>query len=189
MSYQQQIPAVTLEFNARHFLHRNNDGSVQPLIPVADTEQLDDGDDGLGYYPDGTKRTLTDKQIEIFRHSEIQKLRREERRKEMANREEAEDEALNDASKEPLACAGPSETKGGGQSSSEYHQQGFEATEKSHQNIDRKLTEDNKIRDGNVGAEKPLTYADEGTTFRHSQKPLPSSGTNPFGRRLVIYDH
>jgi hypothetical protein len=32
-------------------------------------------DDGLGYYPDGVKRTLTDQQIEIFRHSEIQKLR------------------------------------------------------------------------------------------------------------------
>ena len=33
----------------------------------------DDGDD-LGYYPDGNKRTLTDEQIAIFRHSEIQEL-------------------------------------------------------------------------------------------------------------------
>lgn len=29
-------------------------------------------DDGLGFYPDGTKRTLTDAQIAMFRHSEIQ---------------------------------------------------------------------------------------------------------------------
>ncbi|KUI70952.1 hypothetical protein VM1G_06016 [Cytospora mali] len=30
--------------------------------------------DGLGYYPDGVKRTLTDEQIAMFRHSEIQAL-------------------------------------------------------------------------------------------------------------------
>lgn len=28
----------------------------------------------LGYYPDGTRRTLTDQQIALFRHSEIQRL-------------------------------------------------------------------------------------------------------------------
>lgn len=31
----------------------------------------------LGYYDDGVKRTLTDEQIEMFRHSEIQQLMRE----------------------------------------------------------------------------------------------------------------
>jgi Protein of unknown function (DUF3807) len=36
-------------------------------------------DDGLGYYDDGVKRTLTDAQIAIFRHSEIQALLRERR--------------------------------------------------------------------------------------------------------------
>ncbi|KAI1089781.1 hypothetical protein F5B19DRAFT_495067 [Rostrohypoxylon terebratum] len=35
-------------------------------------------DDGLGYYPDGVKRTLTDEQIAIFRHSELESLRRVE---------------------------------------------------------------------------------------------------------------
>ncbi|TQS38505.1 hypothetical protein Golomagni_00988 [Golovinomyces magnicellulatus] len=36
-------------------------------------EEYDDNyeDDGLGYYEDGTKRTLTDEQIAIFRHSEL----------------------------------------------------------------------------------------------------------------------
>ncbi|KAF4340549.1 hypothetical protein FBEOM_5489 [Fusarium beomiforme] len=37
-------------------------------------------DDGLGYYPDGVKRTLTDAQIEIFRHSELETLRKEKER-------------------------------------------------------------------------------------------------------------
>ncbi|KAI0146091.1 hypothetical protein GGR57DRAFT_506607 [Xylariaceae sp. FL1272] len=37
-------------------------------------------DDGLGYYPDGVKRTLTDDQIAIFRHSELEALRRADER-------------------------------------------------------------------------------------------------------------
>jgi uncharacterized protein DUF3807 len=42
------------------------------------TEQLDieEEEDGLGYYADGVKRTLTDEQIRIFRHSEIYSLLR-----------------------------------------------------------------------------------------------------------------
>lgn len=41
-------------------------------------EYEDEEDDGLGYYPDGVKRTLTDTQISIFRHSEIQRILRKE---------------------------------------------------------------------------------------------------------------
>ncbi|OTA92502.1 hypothetical protein M434DRAFT_31755 [Hypoxylon sp. CO27-5] len=41
-------------------------------------EYYEEEDDGLGYYSDGVKRTLTDEQIEIFRHSEIEALRRVE---------------------------------------------------------------------------------------------------------------
>ncbi|KAL7901914.1 hypothetical protein HDV63DRAFT_67453 [Trichoderma sp. SZMC 28014] len=37
----------------------------------------DEEDDGLGYYEDGVKRTLTDEQIEIFRHSELRELERQ----------------------------------------------------------------------------------------------------------------
>jgi Protein of unknown function (DUF3807) len=40
----------------------------------------DDGD-GLGYYSDGVKRTLTDAQIEMFRWSEVQSLLRAKRRR------------------------------------------------------------------------------------------------------------
>ncbi|KAK5658729.1 hypothetical protein OQA88_1538 [Cercophora sp. LCS_1] len=39
-------------------------------------EYEEEDDDGLGYYPDGAKRTLTDEQIAIFRHSELETLRR-----------------------------------------------------------------------------------------------------------------
>lgn len=41
-----------------------------------DYDYEDEEDDGLGYYPDGVKRTLTDEQIAMFRHSELQALQR-----------------------------------------------------------------------------------------------------------------
>jgi hypothetical protein len=55
--------------------------SPRPDATPAD-EEWDQDDDGLGYYDDGVKRTLTDEQIKIFRHSELQQLRKaEEKRK------------------------------------------------------------------------------------------------------------
>ncbi|OQE26652.1 hypothetical protein PENSTE_c005G04573 [Penicillium steckii] len=75
-----QIPTVTLEdlqaFQASHF-----PGHPQTIIqpgadPTVEDEHYDGEDVDLGYYPDGVKRTLTDEQIEIFRHSEIHALLR-----------------------------------------------------------------------------------------------------------------
>ena len=43
-----------------------------------------DEDDGLGYYPDGVKRTLTDEQLAMFRHSEIYSLFRKQQLQEEA---------------------------------------------------------------------------------------------------------
>ncbi|MCJ1249053.1 hypothetical protein MMC30_006275 [Trapelia coarctata] len=45
---------------------------------VTDDDYAED-DDGLGYYDDGAKRTLTDEQIAMFRHSEIQSILRARR--------------------------------------------------------------------------------------------------------------
>lgn len=55
------------------------------MKPSHDSENLDgqdlgDEEDDLGYYDDGVKRTLTDEQIEIFRHSELQALARQHER-------------------------------------------------------------------------------------------------------------
>ncbi|KAF5027579.1 hypothetical protein F66182_321 [Fusarium sp. NRRL 66182] len=44
-------------------------------------EVWEEEDDGLGYYWDGAKRTLTDEQIEIFRHSELEALRKEQEKR------------------------------------------------------------------------------------------------------------
>ena len=64
----------------------------------------DGGDeDGLGYYPDGVKRTLTDQQIAIFRHSEIQGLLRERRRKQQHEQEQEQEEERFDSARAKVA--------------------------------------------------------------------------------------
>lgn len=75
-----EVPTVTMEelkrFHSQHFsspadspASRSQDGLVQEAA----------GDDDLGYYPDGLKRTLTDDQISMFRHSEIEALLKEDK--------------------------------------------------------------------------------------------------------------
>ncbi|KAG9255951.1 uncharacterized protein F5Z01DRAFT_634920 [Emericellopsis atlantica] len=54
---------------------------VKPsAVDTADHQEDDwaeEEQDDLGYYNDGVKRTLTDAQIEMFRHSELKTLRRQ----------------------------------------------------------------------------------------------------------------
>ena len=66
----------------------------------------DGGDeDGLGYYPDGVKRILTDQQIAIFRHSEIQGLLRERRRKQQQQQEREQEQERVDSARAKAADA------------------------------------------------------------------------------------
>lgn len=83
-SKQSEIEA----FHAEHFssaaVELFASEFIQPQPPNDDQyyeeyyEEYEEEDDGLGYYPDGVKRTLTDEQIAIFRHSELEALRRVE---------------------------------------------------------------------------------------------------------------
>ncbi|KAJ5889031.1 hypothetical protein N7495_009072 [Penicillium taxi] len=68
-------------FHEKHFPGLPN--PIWPTQPAEDypakeyqeyQEYEEDDDDGLGYYPDGVKRTLTNEQIALFRHTEIHKL-------------------------------------------------------------------------------------------------------------------
>ncbi|RKF77238.1 hypothetical protein GcM3_073003 [Golovinomyces cichoracearum] len=59
-----------VDFYSSHFAPACiNHFSSSYLKPKEHNENFED--DGLGYYEDGTKRTLTDEQIAIFRHSEL----------------------------------------------------------------------------------------------------------------------
>lgn len=82
--HEAHFGEAALQHFAQDFLHDNN-------IQLTNDTQHDAGeehhyeeeyydeyeeDDGLGYYPDGAKRTLTDQQIAMFRHSELHALQR-----------------------------------------------------------------------------------------------------------------
>ncbi len=69
-------------FHAKHFPSAPTPVDFLHGVEAEATEEcLDEADDDLGYYPDGTKRTLTDDQIAMFRHSEVRAILRERKRK------------------------------------------------------------------------------------------------------------
>ncbi|KAF7911162.1 uncharacterized protein EAF01_002670 [Botrytis porri] len=77
-------PEVTqndlLAFHTSHLGDTSTEHFAQQFLgPVGDCYEEEIEEDGLGYYPDGVKRTLTDEQIAIFRHSEIQAILRKRR--------------------------------------------------------------------------------------------------------------
>jgi hypothetical protein len=73
--------------------------------PECDGEEEED--DELGFYYDGVKRTLTDEQIDMFRHSEMQQLIREGAlaREEQESIEDAENPPKNDHTERALSPA------------------------------------------------------------------------------------
>ncbi|KAJ5080869.1 hypothetical protein N7456_013579 [Penicillium angulare] len=76
-----EVPTVTLEdlqaFHTKHFPgHETPSALVTQSTDNDEYYEEADGEEDLGYYPDGVKRTLTDEQIRIFRHSEIHALLR-----------------------------------------------------------------------------------------------------------------
>lgn len=76
-----------LEFHKAHFPGQPLPSISHPTLgfpsinAVQELENTAQDDDGLGYYEDGCKRTLTDEQIAIFRHTEVQELLRAMARK------------------------------------------------------------------------------------------------------------
>lgn len=72
------------EFHAAHFPGRPIPVLHKPDQIPATTTSLESATNEhdntpLGYYEDGTKRTLTDVQVQMFRHSEIERLLQERR--------------------------------------------------------------------------------------------------------------
>jgi hypothetical protein len=68
-------------FHAKHFPHASALEHVLHGVEVQAAEECHEEEDeeGLEYYEDGTPRTLTDEQIAMFRHSEIQAIIRKRR--------------------------------------------------------------------------------------------------------------
>ncbi|KAF2808643.1 uncharacterized protein BDZ99DRAFT_464488 [Mytilinidion resinicola] len=75
------LPTVTEEdlrgFHSKHFPSAPLPAVFFHVDDTSVEAYEEEDDDGLGYYVDGVKRTLTDEQIAIFRHTEIQTIIKE----------------------------------------------------------------------------------------------------------------
>ncbi|KAK3310442.1 uncharacterized protein B0T15DRAFT_38332 [Chaetomium strumarium] len=96
-----------------HFLRPEHPPAESTTHNAADDEEYyEEEEDELGYYPDGVKRTLTDEQIAIFRHSELEALRRA---RESSNIKEttttiSEEDAAHNLSEGEVSSSTPSAT-------------------------------------------------------------------------------
>ncbi|KAK5098161.1 hypothetical protein LTR24_001983 [Lithohypha guttulata] len=73
--------AIIMQFHEQHFPSQHVP-NVQPNTGTIDNALQGPADSDLGCYGDGVRRTLTDEQIAMFRHSEIQRILAERRRQE-----------------------------------------------------------------------------------------------------------
>jgi Protein of unknown function (DUF3807) len=82
-SFSSELTVSQEDLAAFHAGHFSADSTAhfaeQFLGPAEDEYEEYEEHDDLGYYEDGIKRTLTDEQIAIFRHSEIETLLRARR--------------------------------------------------------------------------------------------------------------
>ncbi|EYE96028.1 DUF3807 domain-containing protein [Aspergillus ruber CBS 135680] len=174
---QLQIPPVTPNdlqtFQAKHFLGHRTPACDTPTAPAEDAyysyeeeEYYDDDTEHLGRYPDGVKRTLTEEQIRIFRHSEIHAILRERQLRE----EEAEYEGSDEQAQGPAQTGNAKRKRGDGDND-----------EGGLKRVGSKLTESADIGSGTTA----LDYDDEQES-RGIRRPAASA---PFaGRRIISYE-
>ncbi|KAJ9303093.1 hypothetical protein DTO271G3_467 [Paecilomyces variotii] len=188
---QLQAPSISLDelqaFHTRHF-----PGQGQPPMPnfAHENVQLDESeyyedDDGLGYYPDGVKRTLTDEQIRIFRHSEIHAILRERQLEEERRLQEVEDAAADKALEESDKDAtGRSSVKGP-----------VHSINPDQASIDRKT--DDSIPKSSGGSDQRkgdqgvsgLDYDDDSSYQVNTRDDAAAAAASRFaGRRIISYD-
>ncbi|KAG7292440.1 hypothetical protein NEMBOFW57_002475 [Staphylotrichum longicolle] len=95
------------------FLRPNHPPTQDIPCNAADEEEYyEEEDDGLGYYPDGVKRTLTDEQIAIFRHSELEALRRESSKTQKTTTTNPKEDAAHDMSEGEVSSSSTARKRG-----------------------------------------------------------------------------
>ncbi|KAK5124304.1 hypothetical protein LTR85_002007 [Meristemomyces frigidus] len=109
-------PSITEDdLLAFQYAHFGDDSKPENWIVDAETAlnvqsaQAAEEEEDLGCYEDGSKRTLTDDQIAMFRHSEIQELLRERRlereEEEYQNREPEAADSAGQGARSPMSDA------------------------------------------------------------------------------------
>ncbi|CAD0091461.1 unnamed protein product, partial [Aureobasidium mustum] len=185
-----RIPSVT-----EHFSGLSSEPSNSREAHVEVDENLDD--DGLGYYADGVKRTLTDDQIAMFRHSEIQTLLRERRRR----REVSESETSHDIPSKPAQPVGDTSPPDTAEdtvrqrSASSSDSQGL-GKRKWQRFIDTSETNPEYLTHRRIARELDeqkassidLAYGDEDSTYPVAEKQSRDTSISQTGRKEISYD-
>lgn len=134
-------------------------------------------DEDLGYYPDGVKRTLTDEQIRIFRHSEIHALLRERQLK--------DDEAQYQARMQSSQDDG---SEGKLDSASEKRPLDAECQMQAGDQK-RSQSQSRKGSKRHTPEDKPSKLLEYGDDSDETQKARPPLSQMPYqGRRIISYD-
>ncbi len=171
-------PSLRLRSSGHSFFFPPNGTASEEAAPHFGTEgQLEEEfeeDDGLGYYADGVKRTLTDEQIAMFRHSELETLRREQARGISRPSQDAEPSVDEDSAQ--LSEGEISETPAPAKKKKKRKRNNKNKPQTEGQQIDlRKRTWD--VVDAGLDR---LDYGDEEETT--------SGSANPAQRRRISYD-
>lgn len=124
------------DFYTKHFSGHSKEYFATTFLAEGLAEEEHDN---LGYYEDGVKRTLTDEQIAMFRHTEIETLLREKRRSDEAKADKA-DRAL-DMERDMMEDSGSRDTPLTGTQASKVPLVPSEAGQSSHT---KPSTEDTK---------------------------------------------
>lgn len=167
-------------FQAKHFPSSQQVTSLDYTYSETVDEEFDD-DDGLGYYPDGVKRTLTDEQIRIFRHSEIHSLLREKQLREEELAEEA-----RELTPVRQVAEGVTEGQERTPSGAPNGQQEKIPEAKEDTGLKPNEAQDSSImkRSDETGSRGELDYDDNATV----QQEAHARGSNFAGRRIISYD-
>lgn len=171
MSTQEDLQA----FQAKHFPSQS-----QHTPTFQDTyyepDFAEEEEDDLGCYPDGVKRTLTDEQVRIFRHSEIHSLLRERDLK-------AENEALSDS---PADKHTSDEKRNDGEDTSADQETGVSKLGVAG---DSTVKQERRHDQPNGNSESgSLDYGEDGLGQNNQQpKNTASSGSAFTGRRIISY--
>lgn len=143
-----------MKFQTDHFQH------LQFPFTATENDVYQEEDYGeeedLGYYEDGVKRTLSDEQVKIFRHSEIHALLRERQRL----REEQEEEEEEEYKKEIEALPDNSlvnEDQKAGSVETDINKRNATDTETAETSVER---EENTLRQAYSGR-KMVSYSDD----------------------------
>jgi hypothetical protein len=167
-------------FQAKHFPSSQQVTSLNYTYSETVDEDIDD-DDGLGYYPDGVKRTLTDEQIRIFRHSEIHSLLRQKQLREEELAEEARELT-------PVRQVAGDVAEGQGLTTSgipDGQQEKIpQAKEGSGLEPNEAQDSSKRKRSDEAGSRQRLDYDDNATVQREAH----GRGPNFAGRRIISYE-